>query len=89
MLYYGLLILFQNEMGPVNNIEFMAVYAFLLLSIFFNSLIFGDIYTAYEKLQRSSIERQSFIDSNKEIMDMLSIHDIFQKDIREYFAFTM
>ena len=67
----------------------MAVITFLLLSIFFNALIFGDIYTAYEKLQRSSIEKQTFIDSNKEIMDLLNIEGIIQKDIREYFAFTM
>lgn len=89
MFYYGLLLLFQNEMGPVNEIEFGLVYIFLMLSIFFNSLIFGDIYTAYEKFVRESQENQAFKDSNKEIMDMLKIDEFYQKDIREYFAFTI
>ena len=46
--------LFQNEMGPVNNIEFGIAFAFLILSIFFNSLVFGDIYSAWETLVRQS-----------------------------------
>jgi len=54
MAYYGILMLFQNEMGPVNNIEFLAAIVCLFLSIFFNSLIFGDIYTVWESLTEES-----------------------------------
>lgn len=89
MLYYGLLMLFQNEMGPVNIYEFAAAFVFLMLSIFFNSLVFGDIYTAWEKLVRQSQDNQNFMDSNKEILDLLHIEEKDQEEIREYFAFTM
>lgn len=52
MVYYGLLIIFQNEMGPVNISEFVLIILLLILSIFFNSLVFGDIYAAWEQFVR-------------------------------------
>lgn len=50
MFYYALLLLFQNEMGPVNELEFGIVCAFLSASVMFNALVFGDIYTVWETL---------------------------------------
>ena len=41
-------------MGPVNVIEFLVIAIFLMVSIFFNSLIFGDIYTAYYQFVKES-----------------------------------
>ena len=50
MLYYAILLVFQNEMGPVNIIEFGGIALMLMAAVIFNALIFGDIYTAYEAL---------------------------------------
>lgn len=75
-------------MGPVNNIEFMTCFFFLLISIFFNALVFGDIYTVWEKLTRDDQENQEFLDTNKDVMDILGIDSQYQKEIREFFYFT-
>jgi hypothetical protein len=45
MLYYGVLILGSNELGPVNSIEMLYMVIVLLMSAFANALIFGDIAT--------------------------------------------
>ena len=42
--------MFQNELGPVNEIEFFIYIIMLLASIFFNSLIIGDIYVIFENM---------------------------------------
>ena len=65
------------------------IITFLTLSIFFNSLVFGDIYEAWEKLVRESQNKQNFMDSNKEMMDLLKLDDKVQEEMREYFAFTI
>jgi hypothetical protein len=43
MLYYGVLILGSNELGPVNDVEMLFCVTVLLMSAFMNALILGDI----------------------------------------------
>ena len=43
MLYYGQLILFSNELGPVNPNEMLTVLLAILFSTFFQIKVFGDI----------------------------------------------
>jgi len=43
MLYYGVLILGLNEMGPINEIEMLYCIVTLLFSALLNALLFGDI----------------------------------------------
>lgn len=43
MLYYGILILSSNELGPVNTIEIAFITLMLLASSMINTLVFSDI----------------------------------------------
>lgn len=49
-LYYGVLILGLNEMGPVNNLEFLYFIGTLLMSAIMNSLIFSDVIMLIDEL---------------------------------------
>ena len=42
-LYLGVLMISNNEMGPVNSVELATATIFLLLSSILNAQIFGDI----------------------------------------------
>jgi len=42
-LYYGMLILGSNEIGPVNTLEMLVCSIFLIFATFFNVFIIGDI----------------------------------------------
>jgi len=46
--------MFQNELGPVNEIEFFVYIVMLLASIILNSLIFSDIYVIFEMMIEKS-----------------------------------
>jgi len=52
MLYYGVLILGMNEMGPVNPVEMLYSIFTLLVSALLNALIFGDIASLATTIQR-------------------------------------
>ena len=43
MLYYAILILGSNELGPVNNIEYAYLVAVLIVSSLMNALLLSDI----------------------------------------------
>lgn len=75
LLYYAMLILFQNEMGPVNNREFFMMTIMLSFSVVFNALVFGDIYTAWDTLTLQDRIKQDYIDSSKEIMDFFHLNE--------------
>ena len=53
-LYYGVLILGLNEMGPVNEIEMLYFIFTLLLSSIMNSLIFSDVIMLIDELSKPS-----------------------------------
>ena len=53
-LYYGVLILGLNEMGPVNNYEFLYFIGTLLMSAIMNSLIFSDVIMLIDELSKPS-----------------------------------
>lgn len=53
-LYYGVLILGLNEMGPVNTDEMLFFIFVLLLSALMNSLIFSDVVLLIDELTKAS-----------------------------------
>jgi hypothetical protein len=56
MIYYGVLVLGANEMGPVNFFEMGTSVVFLVVSNILNALIFGDIAGLISTLEKSSTE---------------------------------
>jgi len=75
LFYYAMLTLFQNELGPINNIEFGTINFCLILSIFFNALIFSDIFVIWEIYVRDSIAIQEHLDEANELMDFVHISE--------------
>ena len=53
-LYYGVLILGLNEMGPVNNEEMIYFCVVLMMSAIMNSLIFSDLIMLIDELSKAS-----------------------------------
>ena len=53
MLYYGVLIIGQNELGPVNEIEMVYSILTLMFSALLNALIFGDIASLATTVQKT------------------------------------
>ena len=80
--------MFQNELGPVNEIEFIIYIVFLLGSIFFNFLIFGDVLVIFENLIKESSIIQDKLDQANSIMKWINLDDEHQDMIREYFLLT-
>jgi flagellar biosynthesis regulator FlbT len=53
-LYYGVLILGLNEMGPVNTEEMLYFSVVLMMSAIMNSLIFSDLIMLIDELSKRS-----------------------------------
>jgi len=51
-LYYAILILGSNELGPVNPSEMLGVTLLLVFSSIFNSQVFGEIAMIVSELQK-------------------------------------
>jgi hypothetical protein len=88
MLYYGVLILGSNELGPVNEIEMAYMITVLLISAFANALIFGDIATLAQVLGKKSNELQSKLDAGNTVMSAINLDYKTSQEIREFFNRT-
>ena len=72
-LYYGVLILGLNEMGPVNNIEMLYFIGTLLMSAIMNSLIFSDVIMLIDELSKPSQVYQEKLDSMFGVMKIIQL----------------
>lgn len=88
MLYYGVLILGSNEMGPVNEIELFFFVTVLMMSAFLNALIFGDIATLAQVVGKKSSELQEKLDAANSVMDRIKLDYESSQEIREFFNRT-
>ena len=73
MLYYGVLILGSNELGPVNEIEMLFCVTVLLMSAFMNALILGDIASLAQIVGKKSSELQEKLDAANSIMTTIKL----------------
>ena len=71
--YYAMLTMFQNELGPVNEIEFLVFISLLLGSIFFNFLIFGDVLVIFELVIKKGTDIQEKLDEANSIMKWIHL----------------
>ena len=88
MLYYGVLILGTNELGPVNEIEMLYMVCVLLISAFANALIFGDIATLATVVGKKSSELQIKLDAGNAVMTAINLDYNTSQEIREFFNRT-
>ena len=73
MLYYGVLILGSNELGPINEIEMLFMIVVLLMSALLNALIFGDIATLAQIVGKKGSELQEKLDAANSVMDNIKL----------------
>ena len=88
MLYYAILILGANELGPVSTYELMFIAMTLLFSSLLNALIFGDIASLIQTIGKQSALWQEKLDQANEIMKQFKLEDDSQEQIREFLIKT-
>jgi len=62
MFYYAILLMGQNEMGPVSPIEITYVALTLLVSALLNALLFGDISSLIQSIDKQKLINQEKLD---------------------------
>jgi hypothetical protein len=88
MLYYSVLVLGGNEMGPVNEWEMIVAVVFLVISNILNALIFGNIASLVNQLDARDAARQEKLDNANTVMNNLQIDEDTQIQVREYYQKT-
>lgn len=88
MLYYGQLILFSNELGPVNTNEMMFIFLAMLISIFWQIKVFGEIAVLWDTWSQESQKWQSKLDGANETMRLCNLDDSLQNEIRDFILLT-
>lgn len=75
MLYYGVLYLGANEMGPVSPAEMFHATAILIISSLMNAILFGDIASLMNARNRLSVERQRRLDEANNVMLAIELEE--------------
>ena len=75
MLYYGQLILFQNEIGPQTPTQMAFVVFSLVISLFFQIKVFGDIATIWDSWTHKSQQLYRSLDAANETMRLMNLDD--------------
>jgi hypothetical protein len=88
-LYYSILMLGLNEIGPVNNIELLYVTFGLILTSLVNAQIFGEMAVLISTISKKKTNYQAKLDQANASMQKVQLPIELQDDIREYIAKTM
>lgn len=87
-LYYGVLILGANEIGPVNPLEMIGCTIFLVISALLNAILFGQIADLVGNLSAKSTAIQEQLDQANTVMESIELQDEIQEEIRMFFNKT-
>jgi hypothetical protein len=87
-LYYGVLILGSNEIGPVNSLEMLGCLVFLIISALLNAILFGQIADLVGNLSAKSTAIQEQLDQANTVMESIELEDEIQEEIRMFFNKT-
>ena len=72
-LYYGILILGSNEIGPVNSLEMVGCLIFLIISALLNAILFGQIADLVFNLSAKSTAIQEQLDQANTVMESIEL----------------
>ena len=72
-LYSSLIFLGIGEMGPANNIEYFASILILIISLFINAFLFGELANLTQTMGKQKSEYQAKIDSAFEVMNHIQM----------------
>ena len=88
-LYYSVLVIGGNEMGPKELQELVFMVVINLTGAIFQAYIFGELAVLIAQVGRKSQEKQGIIDTANTAMENVSLPQWLRKDIREYFKTIM
>lgn len=84
MLYYSILFLGCNELGPVSNMNFLFCVLILLVCAFVNAFVFGDMAAVVATLQAGDRTEEE-IDSAYAIYEQIDLSNHLIAEINSYF----
>ena len=87
-LYYGVLMLMCNEMGPVNDVEMLMSALLILLSKLLSAQFFGEIAVSIFEMQKKQTLYQLKIDDANSVLTNFDIPFQTQEDIRSFIQCT-
>jgi hypothetical protein len=88
-IYFAVLMLGANEMGPVNMVEMVFVSVGLIITSLANAQIFGEMAVLISTIERKKTNYQSKLDKANVSMGKINLPIDLQEDIREYIIKTM
>ena len=84
-LYYSVLVIGGNEMGPKELPEIVFMVIVNLTGAIFQAYIFGELAVLIAQVGRKSQQQQDTIDTANTAMENVNLPQSLRKDIREYF----
>jgi len=87
-LYYAILMIGNNELGPKNTVEMGTAAIILMFSNVLNALIFSEMAVMLYVLTKKSSEYQMRLDLCNHIMATIELPVHYQEDIREFVSLT-
>ena len=88
-LYYSVLVIGGNEMGPKELPEIVFMVIINLTGAIFQAYIFGELAVLIAQVGRKSQQQQEIIDTANTAMENVNLPQPLRKDIREYFQTIM
>lgn len=73
MMYHAVLFLGSNELGPVNDIEFLFATGALISSALLNALLFGDVASLVQVLSKRETAIQEKLDVAHSVMVQIEL----------------
>lgn len=88
-LYYSVLVMGGNEMGPKSLSELVYMVAINLIGAIVQAYIFGELAVLIAQVGRKSSQQQQIIDTANTAMENVNLPIALRQDIREFFKTTM
>ncbi len=88
-LYYSVLVIGGNEMGPKELPEIVFMVIINLTGAIFQAYIFGELAVLIAQVGRKSQQQQEIIDTANTAMENVNLPQALRTDIREYFKTIM
>ena len=84
-LYYSVLVVGGNELGPKETVELVYIVAINLVGAIVNAYIFGELAVLIAQFDRKAGRYQHVFDTANTAMSNIGLPDDLKEDIRTYF----
>jgi hypothetical protein len=84
-LYYGVLVIGGNELGPTDITELIYIVAINVMGAIFNAGVFGELAVLLSNVSRADSNQQGVIDTANTAMENIDLPTPIRQQVREYF----